>query len=77
MADDPRPSRGVESRPDRRALGADAVEGGVPGQPRRGVDASRARELFGWTAQTELRDGMTTTIDWFLNNREAAEARAN
>lgn len=47
------------------------------GQPRRGVDASRAKELFGWTANTELRKGMKTTIEWFLNNREAAEARAN
>ncbi|MEZ5380527.1 MAG: GDP-L-fucose synthase [Microthrixaceae bacterium] len=47
------------------------------GQPRRGVDASRAKELFGWTATTEFRDGLTRTIEWFLANRTAAEARAN
>ena len=47
------------------------------GQPRRGVDASRAKELFAWTASTGFRDGLTRTIAWFLANRVEAEARAN
>lgn len=47
------------------------------GQPRRCVDASRARELFGFVAATEFRDGLATTIEWYEANREAAEARRN
>ena len=45
------------------------------GQPRRSVDASRARELFGFEAATDFRDGLGQTIDWYLANREQAEAR--
>ncbi len=45
------------------------------GQPRRGVDASRARELFGFTAKTDFKTGLRTTIDWYLANRELAESR--
>jgi len=47
------------------------------GQPRRGVDASRARERFGFEARTEFRDGLQRTIEWFEANRDAAEARRN
>jgi GDP-L-fucose synthase len=43
------------------------------GQPRRSLDASRARELFGFTAQTELRDGLARTVAWY---REAEAAHA-
>ncbi len=43
------------------------------GQPRRSVDTSKARE-FGFEAQVGLRDGLARTIEWFLANREAAEA---
>ncbi len=35
------------------------------GQPRRSLDASRARELFGFTARTELRDGLARTVAWY------------
>jgi GDP-L-fucose synthase len=35
------------------------------GQPRRSLDASRARELFGFTARTPLRDGIERTVAWF------------
>jgi len=35
------------------------------GQPRRQLDATRARELFGFTAQTTLRDGLERTISWY------------
>ncbi|HET7129568.1 MAG TPA: GDP-L-fucose synthase [Gaiellaceae bacterium] len=35
------------------------------GQPRRRLDASRARELFGFEARTALRDGLERTVDWY------------
>lgn len=39
------------------------------GQPRRCVDASRARELLGWRAETELQDGLRRTVDWYRAHR--------
>jgi len=39
------------------------------GQPRRGLDVSRAKELFGWGAQVPFEEGMKRTIDWFKENR--------
>jgi len=44
------------------------------GQPRRSVDTTRAKELFGFEAQTSLEDGLRATIEWYRGNREAAEA---
>jgi GDP-L-fucose synthase len=35
------------------------------GQPRRQLDASRARELFAFEARTSLRDGLARTVDWY------------
>jgi len=35
------------------------------GQPRRQLDATRARELFGFEARTHLRDGLARTVDWY------------
>ncbi len=35
------------------------------GQPRRSVDATRARELFGFEARTQLRDGIERTVAWY------------
>jgi GDP-L-fucose synthase len=35
------------------------------GQPRRSVDATRARELFGFEARTPLRDGVENTVAWY------------
>ena len=35
------------------------------GQPRRSVDATRARELFGFEAQTPLREGIERTVAWY------------
>jgi GDP-L-fucose synthase len=43
------------------------------GQPRRSVDATRARELLGFEAQTRLRDGLERTVAWY---REHAPAYA-
>jgi GDP-L-fucose synthase len=40
------------------------------GQPRRGLDVSRAKELFNWSAQISFEDGMRRTIDWFKSNRD-------
>ena len=40
------------------------------GQPRRGLDVSRAKELFGWSAQVSFEEGMRRTIEWFKANRE-------
>ena len=43
------------------------------GQPRRQLDVTRARELFGWEAKTPLREGLERTIAWY---REHAAALA-
>jgi len=40
------------------------------GQPRRGLDVSRAKELFGWSAQVSFEDGMKRTIEWFKENKD-------
>ncbi len=45
------------------------------GQPRRRVDPTRAATEFGFKASTPLRDGLRATVDWYLTNREEAEAR--
>jgi GDP-L-fucose synthase len=46
------------------------------GQPRRQLDTSRAFKLFGFEATTPLRDGLRETVNWYLANRAAAEARS-
>jgi len=43
------------------------------GQPRRSLDASRAKELFGFEARTTLRNGLEKTVAWY---REQAPAHA-
>jgi GDP-L-fucose synthase len=43
------------------------------GQPRRSLDASRARELFGWSARTPLREGLERTVAWY-RERQLAHA---
>jgi GDP-L-fucose synthase len=40
------------------------------GQPRRGLDVSRAKEYFGWQAQVPFEEGIRRTIEWFKENRE-------
>lgn len=45
------------------------------GQPRRRVDNSRARERFGFRADTSFEDGLKATVDWYLAHRDEAEAR--
>jgi GDP-L-fucose synthase len=45
------------------------------GQPRRALDTSRARELFGFEARTTLEEGLRTTIDWYEASRLVANNR--
>lgn len=40
------------------------------GQPRRGLDVTRAKERFGWSAQMPFEEGMKRTIQWFRENRD-------
>jgi GDP-L-fucose synthase len=40
------------------------------GQPRRGLDTSRAEQLFGWKAQMDFEEGMKRTIAWYRENRK-------
>jgi GDP-L-fucose synthase len=44
------------------------------GQPRRQLDVTRARELFGWQARTPLREGLERTIAWYREHATAAPA---
>lgn len=44
------------------------------GQPRRRIDGSRAKELFGFEARVPLEEGLAITIDWYRGHREEAEA---
>lgn len=43
------------------------------GQPRRRVDNTRARESFGFRADTDFREGLDATVSWYRENREEAE----
>jgi len=45
------------------------------GQPRRQLDTSLARKLFGFQATTPLKEGLRQTVSWYLANRAVAEAR--
>ncbi len=40
------------------------------GQPRRGLETSRARERFGFTAKVEFEEGLRQTIEWYRKNRK-------
>ena len=35
------------------------------GQPRRSLDSSKARELFGFSAKIPLREGVARTVEWY------------
>jgi GDP-L-fucose synthase len=43
------------------------------GQPRRSLDASRAAELFGFHAETPLREGLRKTIAWYRETSQRDE----
>ncbi|MGD1896583.1 MAG: GDP-L-fucose synthase family protein [Phormidesmis sp.] len=38
------------------------------GQPRRCLDTQRAKQAFGFTAQTEFREGLKNTVEWYRQN---------
>jgi GDP-L-fucose synthase len=42
------------------------------GQPRRQLDASRAERLFGFTARTQLREGIEKTVAWYREQTSVA-----
>jgi GDP-L-fucose synthase len=42
------------------------------GQPRRKLDTSRAEELFGFRAKTNLRDGLERTVAWYRESLAVA-----
>jgi GDP-L-fucose synthase len=42
----------------------------IDGQPKRRLDVSRAREVLGFEAQTDLKTGLKKTIDWYLESYE-------
>ncbi len=44
------------------------------GQPRRKLDTSRARALFGFEARTRFRDGLKRTIEWYAAVSRHGEA---
>ncbi len=39
------------------------------GQPKRMLDTSKALKEFGFVAKTDIRTGLTKTIEWYKNNR--------
>ncbi len=41
------------------------------GQPRRGLDVSRATREFGFRARIGFDEGLRETIDWYIANRES------
>ena len=45
------------------------------GQPRRKLDTSRARELFGFEAKTPFRVGITRTVEWYREHASAYAGR--
>jgi GDP-L-fucose synthase len=45
------------------------------GQPRRKLDTSRARELFGFEARTGFREGIARTVAWYREHAAAYAAR--
>jgi len=39
------------------------------GQPRRCLDTSKAKKLFGWQAETSFDEGLAKTYEWFVATR--------
>ena len=40
------------------------------GQPRRGLDVSRAKAYFGFEAEMAFEEGLRRTIEWFKENQD-------
>jgi GDP-L-fucose synthase len=47
------------------------------GQPRRCLDTQRAKDKFGFTAQTEFRQGLKNTIDWYRQHASSNSSRGD
>ncbi len=45
------------------------------GQPRRRLDTSRARKLFGFEAKTPFDEGLKATIDWYIKTRKICNGK--
>jgi|APSaa5957512622_1039677.scaffolds.fasta_scaffold09674_1 GDP-L-fucose synthase len=45
------------------------------GQPRRGLDVTRAKEKLGWEAKVGFEEGLRRTIEWYKENREHVPAK--
>ncbi|HET6318958.1 MAG TPA: GDP-L-fucose synthase [Chloroflexota bacterium] len=43
------------------------------GQPRRKLDTTRAKQLFGWQSQTSFDEGLRATIDWYRQVKRAQQ----
>jgi len=41
------------------------------GQPRRSLDVSKAKKLFGYEAKVNFDEGLKRTIDWFIKNQDS------
>jgi GDP-L-fucose synthase len=39
------------------------------GQPRRALDVNRAKHLFGFRAETSLKEGLKRTVEWYQANK--------
>jgi nucleoside-diphosphate-sugar epimerase len=50
------------SEPPHQILGTAEAAGEIPHQT---LDCSKARKRLGWTAKTDLEDGLATTVDWY------------
>ncbi len=47
------------------------------GQPRRGLDVSRAEREFGFKAEIGFEDGLKKTIEWYQNNYSKIQSGFN
>lgn len=45
-------------------------ENGMDGQPRRSLSTHRASRVLGFTAKTQLDDGLQKTIEWYYKNKD-------
>ena len=41
------------------------------GQPRRRLDVSRAKKLFGFEVKTDFDEGLKATVDWYIANKDS------
>ncbi|MCB0338468.1 MAG: NAD-dependent epimerase/dehydratase family protein [Bdellovibrionales bacterium] len=45
---------------------------GMPGEQMRScIDSTKAKSIFDWSPQVEIRDGLAQTMDWFSKNQDA------